>query len=44
MRIVVGFSLWMALGAGQANAACNADLLSVGDWSARRLDDGNMEV
>lgn len=44
MRIVVGFSLWMALTGGQAYAACNADLLSVDDWSARRLDDQNIEV
>ena len=44
MRAIVGFGLWMALMGGQAFAACNADLLSVDDWSARLLDDRNMEV
>ncbi|MGN7749723.1 hypothetical protein [Sinorhizobium meliloti] len=44
MRSVVSLVLCFVLTGGQAFAACNADLLSVEEWSVRRLDDQNMEV
>lgn len=44
MRSIASLAFCVALTGGQAFAACNADLLSVEDWSARRIDDQSIEV
>ncbi|WP_210334580.1 hypothetical protein [Ensifer sp. ENS10] len=44
MRSVASLALAAVLIGGPAFGACNANLLSVEDWSARRLDDQNIEV
>ncbi|RVL61017.1 hypothetical protein [Sinorhizobium meliloti] len=42
LRFILAFMI--ALLAGEATAGCNATLISVSDWSARQLDERNVEM
>ncbi|RVI99858.1 hypothetical protein [Sinorhizobium medicae] len=44
MRLIASFVLCVALAGGQAFAACNAELLSIDDWSIRPVDDTTNEL
>ncbi|QRY69103.1 hypothetical protein JVX98_12795 [Ensifer sp. PDNC004] len=44
MRSIASLAFCVALTGGQAFAACNSDLLSIAEWSARSLDDQTIEV